>query len=108
MNLLIILNIFEGDQGAQHSHWGVEREHLLWGVTSQSHPDAPVFVGSGNPLVMALRYAEQDNSGLNRAYMLLEALPSIPKRRMLATYFAVNDAGRRQGDCFERTCRRQA
>jgi hypothetical protein len=50
------------------------------------------LAGSGNPLVAALRRAEQHNSV--RAYVLLDALPSIPKRRLLATYRAVNNAGR--------------
>jgi hypothetical protein len=45
---------------------------------------AAVFVGSGNPLVSVLRRAERDDE---------EALPSIPKRRLLATYGAVTDAG---------------
>jgi hypothetical protein len=34
LNILILLNIFEGVQGAQHSHWGARCEHLLWDVTS--------------------------------------------------------------------------
>jgi hypothetical protein len=55
---------------------------------------AAVFVGSGNPLVTTLRRAERDDEELARAYSLLEALPSIPKRRLLATYGAVMDAGR--------------
>jgi hypothetical protein len=56
---------------------------------------AAVFVGSGNPLVAALRCAERDDVALARAHVLLEAMPSIPKRRLLATYLAVNDAGSR-------------
>jgi hypothetical protein len=46
---------------------------------------AAVFVGSANPLVTALRRAEQDDSELARAFALLEALPSIAKRRLLTT-----------------------
>jgi hypothetical protein len=55
---------------------------------------AAVFVGSANPLVTTLRRAERDDDALARAYTLLEALPSIPKRRLLSTYLAVDDAGR--------------
>jgi hypothetical protein len=55
---------------------------------------AAVFVGSTNPLVTALRRAERDDDALARAYTLIEALPSIPKRRLLSTYLAVDDAGR--------------
>jgi hypothetical protein len=53
---------------------------------------AAVFVGSNNPVVTALRRAEQDDTELGRAYALLEALPSIPKRRLLATYLAGHEA----------------
>jgi hypothetical protein len=55
---------------------------------------AAVLVGSSNPLVTALRCAERDDDALARAYALLEALPSLPKRRLLATYQAVEDAGK--------------
>jgi hypothetical protein len=55
---------------------------------------AAVFVGSANPLVTTLRRAERDDDALARAYTQLEALPSIPKCRLLSTYLAVDDAGR--------------
>ena len=54
---------------------------------------ATVFLGCANPIVMALRRAEQDDAELARAYALLDALPSIPKRRLLSTFAAVNSAG---------------
>jgi hypothetical protein len=53
-----------------------------------------VFVGSHNPVVRELRLAERDDGALVSAYALFEQLPAIPKRRILATYGAVNDAGR--------------
>ena len=56
---------------------------------------AAVFVGNRNPLVTALRLAEEDDTELGRAYVLLEALPTLPKRRLLSTYLAVHEAGGR-------------
>lgn len=53
---------------------------------------AALFVGSDNPLVTALRRAERDDGELARAFALLEALPSIPKRQLLTTYLVVEDA----------------
>jgi hypothetical protein len=53
---------------------------------------AAVYVGSSNLLVTVLRRAEQDDNELARAFALLEALPSIAKRRLLTTYQAVEDA----------------
>ena len=55
---------------------------------------AAVFFGSANPLVTALRRAEHDDDALASAYMLLEAMPTLPKRRLLSAYLAVNDVGR--------------
>jgi hypothetical protein len=54
---------------------------------------AAVFTGSGSTLVGAPRRAEQDDGALSCAYALFEGLPSVRKRRLLATYLAVEDSG---------------
>jgi hypothetical protein len=47
------------------------------------------FVGSGNPLVAALRAAERDGETAARALELLDRVPSLTRRRLLATFGAV-------------------
>jgi hypothetical protein len=48
-----------------------------------------LLVGSGNPLVAALRLAEQDTAAAVRALELLEELPALTRRRLLSTFGAV-------------------
>jgi hypothetical protein len=50
---------------------------------------AALLVGSNNPLVAALRLAEQDGAAVGRALELLDGLPALTRRRLLATFGAV-------------------
>jgi hypothetical protein len=50
---------------------------------------AAVSVGSGHPLVAELRAAETDQDAAERALALLDALPSLTRRRLIATFGAV-------------------
>jgi hypothetical protein len=50
---------------------------------------AAVFCGSASPLVVALRQAECNASALPRAAELLDRMPSLTRRKMLATFGAV-------------------
>jgi hypothetical protein len=46
---------------------------------------AAVYAGSSNPIVAALRAAEQNSAALAHASDLLDKLPSLRRRRILAT-----------------------
>jgi hypothetical protein len=50
---------------------------------------AAVSVGSGHPLVAELRAAETDRNAAERALALLDALPSLTRRRLIATFGAI-------------------
>src|SRR5215813_10165459 len=50
---------------------------------------AACHVGSGSPFVRLLRAAEHDDCALTQAQDVFEALPSLTRRRMLATHAAV-------------------
>jgi hypothetical protein len=50
---------------------------------------AAVSVGSGHPLVTELRAAETDSDAAKRALALLDALPSLTRRRLIATFGAI-------------------
>jgi hypothetical protein len=52
-------------------------------------------LGSGHPLVGALRQAEQDDAAMARALALLDAVPSLPRRKILATFGMVMGANSR-------------
>jgi hypothetical protein len=45
-----------------------------------------VSVGSSHPLVAELRAAETNHAAAGRALALLDALPSLTRRRLLATF----------------------
>jgi hypothetical protein len=47
------------------------------------------FLGSSHPLVDTLRKAEADNTAATEALQLLDALPSLTKRRLLSTFGAI-------------------
>jgi hypothetical protein len=51
---------------------------------------AAVFSGWRNPLIGALREAEQDAAAGARALELLDALPALTRRRMLSVFAAVH------------------
>ncbi len=50
---------------------------------------AAVFAGLDSPLVGALRAAEQDHAAAGEALALLDRLPTLRRRRLLATFGAV-------------------
>ena len=50
---------------------------------------AAVFGGSGHPLVAELRAAEIDHDAAERALTLLDTLPSLTRRRLIATFGAI-------------------
>jgi len=50
---------------------------------------AAVFTGSLHPLVTELRAAETNHAAAGRALALLDALPSLTRRRLIATFGAV-------------------
>jgi hypothetical protein len=50
---------------------------------------AAVLVGSGHPLVAELRAAETDRDAAERALALLDALPGLTRRRLVATFGVV-------------------
>ena len=50
---------------------------------------AACHIGSREPLVTALRHAEQDEAHLDEARRLFEALPALIRRRILSTHAAV-------------------
>jgi hypothetical protein len=50
---------------------------------------AAVLVGSGHQLVAELRAAETDRDAAERALALLDALPRLTQRRLIATFGAI-------------------
>jgi hypothetical protein len=50
---------------------------------------AAVSVGSGHELVAELRAAETERDAADRALKLLDALPSLRQRRLIATFGAI-------------------
>jgi hypothetical protein len=50
---------------------------------------AAVFLGSAHPLVEMLRAAERDDDAAAQALALLDRVPSLTGRRMLATFCRV-------------------
>ena len=50
---------------------------------------AAVSVGSDHPRVAELRAAETDRDAAERALALLDALPSLTRRRLIATFGAI-------------------
>ena len=50
---------------------------------------AAMSVGSGHQLVAELRAAETDRDAAQRALALLDALPSLTRRRLIATFGAI-------------------
>jgi hypothetical protein len=51
---------------------------------------AAAFLGSGHPLVAALRRAENDDAAAAEALALLDTTPTLIRRRMLSVFGAVN------------------
>jgi hypothetical protein len=50
---------------------------------------AAVFTGSLHPLVTELRAAETNHAAAGRALALLDGLPSLTRRRLLATFSTI-------------------
>jgi hypothetical protein len=50
---------------------------------------AAVLVGSAHPLVAELRAAETDRDAAERALKLLDGMPSLTRRRLIATFGAI-------------------
>jgi len=50
---------------------------------------AAAFLGSGHPLVAALRQAETDDAAADKALALLDATPTLTRRKMLSVFGAV-------------------
>jgi hypothetical protein len=58
---------------------------------------AALFVGSAHPLVAALQAAERDPEAAAQAFAMLDALPTLTRRRVLSAFGAVTwPAARRE------------
>src|SRR5260370_39116737 len=58
---------------------------------------AALLIGSGHPLIAELRAAEIDRNAAERALALLEALPSLTRRRLISTFAAITFPYPRKG-----------
>jgi hypothetical protein len=59
---------------------------------------AAMLVGSHHPLVAQLRAAERDEAASAQALDMVDALPSLTRRRLLATFGAVTWPRSREGN----------
>jgi 4-diphosphocytidyl-2C-methyl-D-erythritol kinase len=57
---------------------------------------AAAFTGSGSPVVTAMRNAEADDAAAAHALDVLNSLPALTRRRILATFGAVTWPQRRR------------
>ncbi len=76
---------------------GLADEIERWRQLCRLQGVAACLLGSQHPLISALRAAEGDGEALDAARVMFDQLPALPKRRIMATFYAVTWPTKKRG-----------